>query len=39
MSLALYTVRVIWDILKYKTDADIKEVIILAVFPGFPFTP
>ena len=26
-------VRVIWDVLKYKTDSDIKEVIILDVFP------
>ena len=32
-------VRIIWAILKYKIDADIKEVIIFSVFPRFTFTP
>ena len=30
--------RVRLDVLKYKTDTDIKEVIILYIFPMFTFT-
>ena len=32
-------VHIIYAVIKYKTDAGIKEVIILDVFPMFIFTP